>query len=100
MSESKDIVAVLEADDAYNAKFYERDPLHRKAAAEIRRLRTANEELVGALKECAGALAMEIEMIYAGYAPWSEQTVKEYDRAREPVTRARAVLARVEVSDA
>jgi len=50
MSETKDIAEELDAADAYNRKHYERDPLHAKAAAEIRRLRAINADLVGVLE--------------------------------------------------
>lgn len=48
MSDTDIVTRLIEA-DAYNAKHYEPDPLHKAARVEIERLRSLNAELVGAL---------------------------------------------------
>ena len=64
------------------------------SAAEIRRLRAANEELVGALKECADDLATEIDATHAKDTPNDRLAARRYERDMVPVIRARSVLSR------
>lgn len=77
--------------------FNDGDAIILEQIAEIRRLRTANEELVGALKECADDLASDLDARYpARYRDNVPSEARRYHRDMAPVTRARAILSRNE----